>query len=54
MSEVLAIRHTAQADGIPDVTHASVEAVIGYTREQDARSTSIPEDPIEVVARLHG
>ena len=45
MSEVLAIRHTAQADGIPDVTHASVEAVIGYTREQDARSTVFPKIP---------
>jgi restriction system protein len=36
LTEVLAIRHTAQVDGIPDVSHATPEAVMAYTRDQDA------------------
>lgn len=42
---VLAIRHTDQADGIPDVRHASPEAVIAYTRDQNSRFQVFPERP---------
>src|SRR5665811_1767868 len=45
LNEVLAIRHTAQADGIPDVSHATPEAVRAYTRDQDARFRVFPEQP---------
>lgn len=45
LTGVLAIRHTAQADGLPDVSHASPEAVIAYTRDQDARFRVFPEHP---------
>jgi hypothetical protein len=43
LTDVLAIRHTDRLDGIPDVSHASPETVIAYTRDQDARSTVFPE-----------
>ena len=43
LTDVLAIRHTDRADGIPDVSHASPEAVVAYTRNQDARFRVFPE-----------
>ena len=45
LTEVLAIRHTAQADGIPDVSHATPEAVMAYMRDQDARASVFPKQP---------
>jgi hypothetical protein len=45
MTDVLAIRHTDQVDGIPDVSHASPEAVLEYTRDQDSRFRVFPERP---------
>lgn len=45
LSEVLAIRHTAKDDGLPDLWAATPEAVLAYTREQDARPIVFPKAP---------
>lgn len=44
-SDVLAIRHTSLPHGLPDVSSASPDAVIAYTRDQDARYRVFPERP---------
>ena len=46
LTDVLAIRHTDRTDGIPDVRHASPDAVIAYTRDQVARV--FPKNPAKV------
>jgi hypothetical protein len=44
-ADVLAIRHTNRPDGLPEVSAASSEAVLAYTRRQDARFRVFPERP---------
>lgn len=46
--DVLAIRHTSLAHGLPDVNSATPEAVLAYTRDQDARHRVFPETPAPI------